>query len=661
MIPRAFRRLQWTIPCVLILAALSGPACRPRSASHPISFRFIDRLTAADVAESPLKNPETAGRKDVFPEESAVLSDNGSGEDILGLKRKLTAPGMKLNVLYAPPRSALSYSLSPQPEGILDFGIGILRDGAEKPPADGGSEPSGGVTFAVILESGGEKKILFERHLEPPKLKRFRTMNRSQHKIPLPAISGKTTLTLLTIGTAGEFAFWGNPIFYVPEKTPANVILISIDTLRADHLGTYGYGRPVSPTIDALAADAAVFENAYASAPWTLPSHVSMLTGLACAGHHVYDEYARIDPRTVTLAEKMRAAGYETWAITSGGLVSALYGFAKGFDEYRMEFGGHVDPTQAEKAGREAVQWLERSADRPFFLFLHTYQVHIPYESPEPFGSQFLSPGARWKVFDFEKELGGLAGVFRPLNEADRANVVALYDAEIRYTDETFIKPVLDALRQLGLYDRSLIIVTSDHGEEFYDHGGWEHTHSVYEELIRVPLIVKLPGSQFRGRRYSSIVRSIDIMPTVLDTFAVPFKELYLNGESLWPVLRGKETADREFLSELSDNVFNCRIPQRLALNDGRMKVILNHPFRPDEWNFFITKPPDIPALEIYDLDRDPGEKQNLALRPDEAVRIRALVQKARELDRLIPPRAKGDLKIDKTVEKQLRALGYIK
>ncbi|MHB8054137.1 MAG: sulfatase [Candidatus Aminicenantales bacterium] len=661
MIRRTIRRLRWTIPCVLVAAALSGPACRPRPASNPVSVRFLDRLTAAAVVESPLKNPDAARREGVFPAGSDVLSDIGSGPDILGLKRKLNAGKAEMDVLFAPPRSVFSFRLPAQAAGFLDFGIGIVRDGAPTAPVDGGEEPSGGVTFLVTLENRDGKKTLFEQLLPPPKIKRSRTVIRSRHKIPVPASSGETTLTFQTTGNVGEFGFWSNPVFYVPQKAPVNVILVSIDTLRADHLGTYGYDRPVSPFIDALAADAAVFENTYTTAPWTLPAHVSMFTGLNCVRHRVYDEYARIDPRTVTLAEKMRAAGYATGAITGGGLVSAEYGLAKGFDEYRMEYGERVDPTQADKIGRDAVQWLEQNADRPFYLFLHTYQVHLPYKSPEPFRSQFLPPGARWKTFTLEKNLGGLAGVFRPLGEADRANVVALYDAGIRYTDEALIKPVVDALRRLGLYDRSLIVVTSDHGEEFYDHGGWDHTHSVYEELIRVPLIVKLPGSEFRGRRYSPIVRTIDIMPTVLDAAGIPFGELSLNGAGLGPVLRGKETADRAFLVELSDNVYNCRIPPRLAVNDGRRKLILNHPFRPDELNFFLAPPPEFPSLEIYDLGRDPKEKQNLAGRPDEAARDRALVQKAREFERLIPPRGNERTKIDKDLEDQLRALGYIK
>jgi len=618
-------------------------------------------MTAAEVVESPLKNRETDGRTDVFPSGSIELSSRGDGKNVFGLRRTANAGGTEMEILFAPPRSVFAFPLSPQAAGTLDFGIGIVRNSAEKPPAADGTAAAGGVTFLVTLETKAGRTVLFESILAPPPFGQKRTVNRSRHKVPLPALDGKATLTFQTTGPAGEFAFWTNPVFYVPQKKPAGIILVSLDTLRPDHLGYNGYARPVSPALDALAADAAVFENAYTTAAWTLPAHVSMFTGLNCNRHRVYDELARVDPGTVTLAEKLRAAGYATRAFTGGGLVSAEYGLSKGFDEYRMEAGGHQDPVQADLVGREAVRWLEENADRPYFLFLHTYQIHLPYKSPEPWSSRFLAPDARWKSFSLEKNLGGLAGVFRPLREPDRANVVDLYDAEIQYTDETLIAPVVKALRRLGLYDEALIVVASDHGEEFFEHGGWDHTHNVYEELIRIALLVKMPRSEFRGRRFSPVVRITDIMPTILETAGLPPAGLNLDGAGLRPVMSGKETADREFLVELSDNVYNCNIPPRLATNSGRRKIILNRPFRPEQLNFFFAPPPDFPALQIFDLERDPKEKQNLAGQAGEAARDRTLLEKARRLEERIPPRGDKKIEVDQDLKDQLRALGYVK
>ncbi|MHB8054140.1 MAG: sulfatase [Candidatus Aminicenantales bacterium] len=641
------------------LAVVSGPACRSGAKSGPAVFRFIDGLTNAGVVESPLKHPETAALGErAYPVNSADMIEAGNGEAAFGLKRKLNLGLLEMDILFAPPRSAFKYRLPFKTAGILDFGIGIVRDAHTAARAADPEFPSGGVKFMAILEMDGRKRVVFERFLKQPESRTARTINQVACRIPLPERRAEATLTLITTGAANAFAYWAHPVFYVPEKAPLNVVLISIDTLRADHVGAYGYDKPVTPAIDALAAESALFENTYTTAPWTLPAHVSMLTGLNCVRHRVYAEHDRMDPRTPTLAGKLRERGYATQAITSGGFVSANYGFSKGFDEYHQDQ-GVLAVNQAEKAGRDAVQWIEKNTDRPFFLFLHTYQVHSPYKSPEPYCSMFLRPDARWKTFDVTHDLGGRGGIFKPLSESERANVIGLYDAGVRFTDETLVKPVVDALRRLGLYDRTMIIVTSDHGEEFYDHGGWNHSHSVYEELIRVPLVIKMPGGEFRGRRYPSIVRLIDLMPTILEAAGVPAGRLDLNGADLAPVLEGKEKQDRVFLAELAENVLNCQIPQRLAHNSGRIKVILNQAFSPTQLDSFSVKPRAIPLVEIYDLARDPLEKNNIIDRPPAAARD--LIEKARKTDLIIPKRGVKETKLDPAVESQLRALGYIR
>lgn len=655
-------RFQRALLLILIPTILSFPVCRPKPGSNPVVYRFIDELTNAGVVESPLKNPETAGLgEQAYPINSSVMAETGNGEAAFGLKRKLNLGLIETDILFAPPRSEFKYRLPFKTEGVLDFGIGIILDAHAAARSTDTEGPSGGVKFMAILETDGRKKVIFERFLKQPEARNTRTINHIWQRIPLPATKGEATLTLITSGVSGTFAYWMHPVFYIPEKTPLNVILISIDTLRADHVGTYGYDKPVSPRIDALAADGVVFENVYSTAPWTLPAHVSMFTGLNCVRHRVYAEHDQMDPRTPTLAEIMRERGYATRAITSGGFVSAKFGFSKGFDEYHMAQANLMDASQAAKTGYDATQWIEKNTDRSFFLFLHTYQVHAPYKSPMPYRTMFLRPDARWTSVDVAAKLGGRPGIYKSLSEPERANVIACYDAGVRFTDETLVQPVVDALRRLHLYDRTMIIVTSDHGEEFYDHGSWTHSTSVYDELIRIPLVVKMPGSEFRGRRYSSIVRLIDLMPTILDVAGIPTKGLSLNGESLRPVLRGKEKGDRVFLAELAESVLNSEIPRRLALNDGRTKVILNQPFSRERLEFFTVKPPPFPPVEIYDLARDPAEKKNIIDSPEDAARARALVQKARETDRLIPGREGKESKFDKNLEDQLRALGYIR
>ncbi|MGD0783134.1 MAG: sulfatase-like hydrolase/transferase, partial [Candidatus Aminicenantales bacterium] len=152
------------------------------------------------------------------------------------------------------------------------------------------------------------------------------------------------------------------------------------------------------------------------------------------------------------------------------------------------------------------MEWLGKNSDKPFFLFLHTYQVHYPYKSPDPYPERFLGRDSSGKKFVVQRELRASTELFNAYGEAERKNIVGLYDAGIRYTDDALIKPVVDALRRLGVYDRTLIVVTSDHGEEFFDHRGWTHTHGVYDELLRIPLIVKMPGSKFKASRIDPIV-----------------------------------------------------------------------------------------------------------------------------------------------------------
>lgn len=656
---RGFRRV--LVPA-LILAAGCAPSCRPKSGTGPVVFRLIDGLTNAGVLESPVK-AVGAGAPDerAYPVDSAVLTESGIGEHAFGLKRKLALALLSRDILFAPPRSELRYRLPFKTEGVLDFGIGIVHDVHSAALLAAAGSPKDGVKFQIILENAGRETLLYERLLKQPEAQESRTINQVWERIPVSARAGKAGLKLVTTGPPGVFSYWSQPVLYVPEKAPLNIVLISIDTLRADHVGAYGYDRPLTPRIDALAADGVVFENAYSSSPWTLPAHVSMFTGLNCIRHRVYAERDQMDPRVPTLAERLRARGYATRAITGGGFVSPIYGFAKGFDEYHLDQADIMDASQAAKAGDDATRWIEKNGDRSFFLFLHTYQVHSPYKSPMPYRTMFLRPDARWSQVDINEIFGGASGIYAELSEPDRHNVIALYDAGIRFTDETLVQPVVDTLRKLNLYDRTMIIVTSDHGEEFFDHGGWNHSHSVYDELIRVPLVVKMPDSKFRGERFSPIVRLTDLMPTILDFAGIPYGDLSLNGESLRPVLGGKETADRVFLAELSGNVLNCQIPQRLAMNDGRTKIILNRPFSPEGLAFFTAGPPGFPAVELYDLAIDPGEETNIFDRPEDPARVRALVQKARENDRLIPLRGEGKRSLmDQRLEEQLRTLGYI-
>jgi arylsulfatase A-like enzyme len=329
-------------------------------------------------------------------------------------------------------------------------------------------------------------------------------------------------------------------------KPSGRFILVSLDTLRADHLGAYGYGRPTSPFLDSLARRGTLFENAVAQLPGTLPSHMSIFTGLYPPEHGVYPE-AALSPLIRTLPEVLRAEGFRTAGHSEGGYVAGRYGFARGFEEWSDEWpmferaGELVKSREAVKRTfRLGLESLRRLRDRDaFLLFLHTYSIHDPYDPPEPYRSLYW-PGP--------PPPGAFAAKGRDLaafNRGERALAPraveyyqALYDAQINYTDDV-LREFFAGIAALGLADSVTVIVTSDHGEEFLEHGKLVH-EQLYPECLHVPLLV-LPPGQKAGRRIPALVQSIDLAPTVYELAGVPpSRRPSMSGRSLAPFLEGK-------------------------------------------------------------------------------------------------------------------------
>jgi len=656
------RRRTAVYAAVLLFFACFLPACRQHPKSQTRLFRFIDGLDPRGVIDSPfLKGERKTSDETVYPISSTPATDASTGENPLGLKRKLSIGPTSFNLLFAPARSEYDYNVELPQNGVMEFGIGIIRDRNSETLGPGKRDDQAGVDFSVLLETGGRKKALFQKRLKLPPQRESRTLNFSQERIVLPAHSPKARITLLTAGSKDCFAFWANPILYDRGRKPANVILVSLDTLRADHLKTYGYDRETSPAIDSLGRDGTVFLNAYAPAPWTLPSHVSLLTSLNDVRHQVYLREQSLGPDLKTLADFLRSNGYYCAAVTGGAFVSPSFGFAKGFDSFDIAGAEMKAPDVAAQCFQSVDRWLDANADKGFFLFVHTYQLHSPYHSPPPYNTKFTGENAARSSFDVLEDLGGPMGVFKPLSEADRMNIIGLYDGEIRYTDESLIKPLVEKLVHMDLYDRTMLIVTSDHGEQFYEHGSWNHGNFLYGDVLKVPLIIKFPGGKFRGRNVPSIVRLIDVMPTVLQEMGTAFAESDLDGRSLLPVLEGKEKTDREFLSDVADmwiRASSSDEPQRIALNSQGLKVILNREYPKDYLAGLFAPPPPFQSVEAYDLSRDPLEKNNIA--SEKADLVRSLTAQVLDLYRNAKRMGTARTK-SKEIEDQLRALGYIK
>lgn len=643
------------IGCLTLLFFCSI-ACSKKPEQEHTLYRFIDHLKKENILLSPLIQDQDEMQKFFFAA-SRRLEDMGSGENPLGIKRKLKLGGTDRSILFCPPESRLSFEVEPHGNWRLEFGIGMVSEEEAGENKAGSEINKKGTTFIVCLEAEGKRRTVFQKYLPPPPDKESPSFY--WHSLDFPDIQDPVNITFITQGDEDNPAFWFDPLLYLPQEKARRVILVSIDTLRADHLGCYGYQRETSPHIDLLASDSVTFLNTYAASPWTLPSHVSLLTSLHGVHHQVYYDDESMDPSIITLADVLRQQNFYCAAFTGGGFVSSIYGFSKGFDSYSDDAGSVFRQDSAEHLFRLVSEWLEYHKEKSFFLFLHTYQPHNPYACPYPYKTMFTEEGAQWRHLDLTGHLGGKPGIFQELTDSERRNVIGLYDGEIRYTDECLIGPLLERLKEIGIYDRTMIVLTSDHGEEFYDHGGWGHGHSLYDESLKVPLVIKFPESLYRGQRVSSIVSLVDVFPTILQEMGVDASSLDIDGRSLFPLIKRKEKGDREFLADIASNVLDSHIPQRIAVNRGKEKLILNKKFTQEDLDFFLAPPPSLDPVEMYDLSQDPQERLNVAnRRPELASRI---IAKINQVYQEAKKRKTKKLEIDEELRKQLRALGYIR
>jgi len=650
---------QKTVLCVVAVVCLLFQSCDQKSSSPFEIFRFIDELKAENITVSPYFNPSEINlpSNQIFPTKSYPLQDLESGENPSLLKRKIKVWREQLNALFAPPHSRYDFQIPMKENAVLEFGIGVISDQNSKKMKLTKEGEEEGARFSVLIEANGTKSILFEKTLSIPSLEERQVYE--QKTLDLSSYQGPIRLSFETSGEKGAFSFWTNPLIYPKEKSHSQVILISIDTLRADHLGVYGYERETSPNIDSLASESAMFANVYASSPWTLSSHVSLLTALNCVHHQVYLDNEKMDPDLVTAAEMLRVNDYFCSAFTGGGFVSSVFGFADGFDSYYERTDEVLLGKAAELSFRDVARWIDSNKNKNFFLFIHTYQPHDPYACPAPYKTMFLSENSKWSHINLNGHLGGKNAIFKELPEDERQNIIDLYDAEIRYTDEKLIGPLVQKLKEMALYDQTMIIFTSDHGEEFYDHKGWGHGHSLYDESLKVPLLIKFPNSKYSGSKVEHIVSLVDIVPTILDEMDIDSSRYEFDGLSLIPFLEGKEKKDRVFLSDVGENILNLHLPQKIATNEGRKKLILNKTISRENMDFFLFPPPSTKAVEFFNLSVDPGEYSNIV--DEESSTANRIIDRIEEIYRSAKRKKPGQAVLDEELKKQLRALGYIK
>jgi len=501
-----------------------------------------------------------------------------------------------------------------------------------------GAVLEGAVALDTLVPADSRAPIAFEVRVATADGERslYRTERKADdpggwydYRIDLAELAGREASLVLDAttleGAQGSFEIaaplWSRPLLVAPTRAKAaerpSFLVISIDTLRADHVGVYGAQRPTTPNLDRLAARGVVFEDASTTYPSTTASHMSLMTGLHPSSHGVYFPGRRLDVRVPTVAQLLAQSGYRTAAVTENGMIGSVAGFQRGFDSYAevkegrtFEVPGYV----AEVVDR-GIALLDRHRDEEFFLFLHTYQVHAPHDPPAAFA-----------------RFGGGEG-----SPAER------YAGEVLYMDSE-IGRLLDAVDASGLDEKTVVLLTADHGEGFGEHGVLGHGHALFEELMRIPLVVWDAGAPAR-RRVDVPVSLVDVPPTILELAGIEVPPTS-QGRSLVALLRGTadEVPERPVFAErrLEDGSVAT------AVRKGDRKWILGEPLRPDR---------------VFDVASDPKESKNLAT-PELLAEGRALldahVQRAQNLQAELGASVERPRDVDPRTQNALRALGYV-
>ena len=461
---------------------------------------------------------------------------------------------------------------------------------------------------------------------------------------------------------------FGAPSVRDAGERPAapNLVLVSIDTLRPDHVGCYGYGEDTTPRLDELARAGILFRHVVAQAPYTLPSHATLFSGQFPSVHGVQTgSQALSSLRSPLLARELDARGYATMAVTGGGYVVPRWGFDKGMDRFLVKdalrhanrkffaelLGESSDLAESsatagprpEPGVRWLGEWLRGHEDQPFLLFLHTFEVH-DYDPP-PEGVTCTKQGCPAPRVDVNlyRMHPRKGPVPVPITEAERAHVVHRYDDALRHIDGV-LGEVLDQLEALGLDERTIVAVTSDHGEEMFERGFLQHGKSVYEEVARIPMIVRIPGQ--RPRVVETPTMQADLAPILFRALGIP-PDARMQGVDVLE----NPSPERLTWTEIHDK-FACRY----TLRDPNGLKILHGP--PAEVSF-----PSPVEWELYDLVRDPHERKNLAgERPEDLARLRATLERMRAALE-VRQHALGSVtdaaEMDEATRRELEDLGY--
>ena len=484
-------------------------------------------------------------------------------------------------------------------------------------------------------------------------------MKAMTRKKALPAgvvvLAGLFSLNLACLGSdigsrqAGEGASPRRP----------NVLLIGLETLRRDHVGCLGYGKETTPTLDRLAREGVLCTHTVSTSGWTLPSVMSVMTGLYPGAHQTHAYTDRLPDGVTTLAETLKKHGYTTAGFVSNPTIDGQYGFSDGFDLYDdftvpLDFGldlfvqhdqiigdRHLVRT-SELVTRAALRWLEKGQPEPFFMFVFYFDPHYDYIPPPPYDAMF-DP-------NYDGDIDGRGIVLEPRfstrpPDRDLQHLIALYDGEIRYTDD-YVAKLLEAFADAGLLENTFVVLFGDHGDEFYEHGKTGHGRTLYREIGDVPLVLWWPSRLTAGKRIDALTSQVDIMPTVLDYLGLPCEES-VQGASLRPLIEGK-------IDKLHETVWaelNTRIRVQAVIGQQYKFV---HDWNNDVW-------------ELYHRGDDRYEQSNLYGQPSVADTCRTMKaqwerwnRENKALATKLAPEGQIELQLTEQQLQQLKALGYM-
>lgn len=373
----------------------------------------------------------------------------------------------------------------------------------------------GSDSLSVAVQEEGKPERVLEKVEAGARKVEIELPGRGRHLLRLALRAGAGSLVLGKPRVVSEAPSPASVNSDRKEPSQPNIVIYLVDTLRKDHLGCYGYPKPVSPHLDEFAEGATLFENTIAQAPWTRPSVASILTGLGPLAHGVRTLDDRLPDAAETLPERLRAAGYQTAAFSTNWHVSRDTGFAQGFDDFLFFPQDGASPA----VNRRVLAWLDsHQGAKPFFLYVHAIDPHTPYDPPPDLRRKF-APNARPQAGTAEN-LKRIYAVRGKRRAARIAEVAPLYDAEIAANDRSF-GALLAALRERKLFEDTLIVFVADHGEALGERGRFGHAQSLYAEELEIPLVVKLPG-QTRGERIPRLAQHIDLLPTLLAAVGLP-------------------------------------------------------------------------------------------------------------------------------------------